>query len=193
MARPREFIEEEALHAVMIAFWRNGYDGTSVPDLLKATGLSRSSLYGALGDKAGLFRAAAGLYVRMHGEPRIAALRGSRSPILGLRQFFTMQIDGCVGGIDPPGCFITNTAISMETLEPQVRDFVGEVIAGLRGHLRQAVVDGLGRDEFRADCDPDKAADMLLAVSMGINVLARVSADRQRLRAMSDTALRALA
>ena len=55
MARPREFDEEQALLAAMQVFWRKGYDGTSIPDLLEATGLSRSSLYETFGDKAALF------------------------------------------------------------------------------------------------------------------------------------------
>lgn len=40
------------------AFARLGYAGTSVDQLLEATGLQRGSLYQAFGSKAGLFRKA---------------------------------------------------------------------------------------------------------------------------------------
>ncbi len=39
----------------MNVFWSNGYHGTSLPDLLRATRLSRGSLYAAFGDKRGIF------------------------------------------------------------------------------------------------------------------------------------------
>ena len=67
MARTKEFDERDALLAAMGVFWRQGYEGTSIPDLLKATGLSRSSLYETFSDKATLFEAAAALYFELHG------------------------------------------------------------------------------------------------------------------------------
>ena len=48
----------------MEAFWANGYDATSLDDLMSETGLSRSSLYNAFGDKLDLFIAALGTYAR---------------------------------------------------------------------------------------------------------------------------------
>src|ERR1700759_659012 len=55
MARPREFDEAQALAAAREQFWRDGYAATSVNDLVAATGLSKSSLYGAVEDKHALF------------------------------------------------------------------------------------------------------------------------------------------
>ncbi|WP_244287852.1 TetR/AcrR family transcriptional regulator [Labrenzia sp. 011] len=39
----------------MNIFWRKGFEATSLDDLTKAMGLSRSSFYGAFGDKQALF------------------------------------------------------------------------------------------------------------------------------------------
>ncbi len=43
-------------------FWRKGYEGTSLPDLTKAMGINRPSLYAAFGNKEELFRKALDLY-----------------------------------------------------------------------------------------------------------------------------------
>ena len=83
MSRPREFNETEALSGAMNAFWTKGYDGTSIPDLLQATGLSRSSLYETFGGKDALFEAATDLYFRTYGHPRAEALRQATSANLG--------------------------------------------------------------------------------------------------------------
>lgn len=55
MGRNRSFDEESVLAAAAAAFVATGYEGTSVDDLVAATGLFRGSLYKAFGSKRGLF------------------------------------------------------------------------------------------------------------------------------------------
>ena len=62
MARPQEFDTAQALSAAMHVFWRKGYEATSLADIMAATGLSKSSLYAAFGDKRSLFLAALSAY-----------------------------------------------------------------------------------------------------------------------------------
>ena len=55
MGRPREFDEDEALATIMDVFWKKGFEGATMSDLVTATGLIKGSLYAAFGDKrAGL-------------------------------------------------------------------------------------------------------------------------------------------
>ncbi len=51
MGRPREFDLDTALDGAMHIFWRQGYQGTTLPDLLTAMGLTRGSFYKAFKDK----------------------------------------------------------------------------------------------------------------------------------------------
>ena len=55
VGRPRQFDEEQVLDAAMKAFWANGYEATSLADLVSVTGLHKGSLYQAFGDKHSLF------------------------------------------------------------------------------------------------------------------------------------------
>ena len=55
MARPRAFDEHVVLSQARTLFANQGYNGTSVDDLVKATGLLRGSLYKAFGSKRNLF------------------------------------------------------------------------------------------------------------------------------------------
>src|ERR1044072_4118836 len=55
MARPRSFDETDVVRRARDVFHDHGYAATSVEQLTEATGLQRSSLYGAFGDKHGLF------------------------------------------------------------------------------------------------------------------------------------------
>ncbi len=60
--RPRAFDLEQALDSALKVFWRKGYEGASLPDLTKAMGINRPSLYAAFGNKEELFRKALDRY-----------------------------------------------------------------------------------------------------------------------------------
>ena len=55
MARTREFDPENALDSAMALFWRQGFAGTSVAQLVDETGVNRHSLYETFGDKQALY------------------------------------------------------------------------------------------------------------------------------------------
>ena len=54
MGRRRTFIESEAIGSATAVFAKRGFAGTSVDDLVRATGVNRASLYGGFGSKDGL-------------------------------------------------------------------------------------------------------------------------------------------
>ena len=55
MGRNRTFIEADIVAKCAEVFRSTGYEGTSIDDLVQATGLHRGSLYKAFGSKRGLF------------------------------------------------------------------------------------------------------------------------------------------
>lgn len=55
MARPRSFDEVDVLSKARQLFATQGYNGTSIDDLVRVTGLLRGSLYKAFGSKRNLF------------------------------------------------------------------------------------------------------------------------------------------
>src|SRR5690348_4805353 len=61
--RPRSFDVDHALDRALKVFWRKGYEGASLPDLTKAMGINRPSLYAAFGNKEALFRKAIDRYI----------------------------------------------------------------------------------------------------------------------------------
>lgn len=55
MGRKKNFDTKVVLHQVSLTFIEKGYNGTSIDDLVRATGLLRGSLYSSFGSKQGLF------------------------------------------------------------------------------------------------------------------------------------------
>jgi AcrR family transcriptional regulator len=70
MGRNRSFDEADVITRASAAFLRSGYEGTSVEELVEATGLHRGSLYQAFGSKRGLYVAClrGALDTRPHDE-----------------------------------------------------------------------------------------------------------------------------
>lgn len=58
MARPREFDEYVVVTQVASLFAKQGFNGTSLDDLVTTTGLQRGSIYKAFGSKLNLFHLA---------------------------------------------------------------------------------------------------------------------------------------
>src|SRR5215510_8193364 len=53
--RPRAYDPDQAIARAAAQFWKAGYAGTSLDDLVAATGMNRPSLYAAFGDKRAIY------------------------------------------------------------------------------------------------------------------------------------------
>src|SRR5947208_14285927 len=60
--RTRQFDVDEALDRALQVFWARGYEGATLPELTRAMGINRPSLYAAFGNKEQLFRKALDRY-----------------------------------------------------------------------------------------------------------------------------------
>ena len=55
MARTKAFDTEEVLDRALRVFWRNGYEGTSMQDLVDGMQINRASIYDTFGNKEALY------------------------------------------------------------------------------------------------------------------------------------------
>ena len=98
MARPREFAVDTVLERAMNVFWAKGYEAASLDDLCAATGLGRSSLYAAFGDKQELLLRTLDRYEKQ-GIARITAALGRPVPVReAIAGFIDELIDRIVVG-----------------------------------------------------------------------------------------------
>lgn len=58
MGRTKGFNQEEVINIIGEVFIKKGFNGTSLDDIVKGTGVLRGSLYSAFGSKLGMFTAA---------------------------------------------------------------------------------------------------------------------------------------
>ena len=119
--RPRSFDTEAAVERAMGVFWSRGYHATALPDLLRATKLSRGSLYAAFGDKHSLFLRALDRYIadaltRMDIE--FAPSQKSRSTACAL--YLAGYVDRTTGANGRRGCLLVATAMELAGRDAEV-------------------------------------------------------------------------
>lgn len=105
MPGTRQFDESQVLDAMMRVFWRQGFEGTSIDDLVAVTGLKRGSLYNAFGDKAGMFCRTLQLYRQEVTAALLHSLRGD-DPRLALTRFFKLLAKAAGDPGRPKGCLL---------------------------------------------------------------------------------------
>jgi TetR/AcrR family transcriptional repressor of nem operon len=193
MARPREFDEERVLDAVMLTFWRKGFDGTSAQDLVDATGLGRGSLYAAFSNKDGLFEQA---ILRYNGLSRanVERLRQPGLAIERLRELFISIIDADLDAAEKPGCLATNSAIELAGRNSHVAGLVRQNFQIMTRGIQETIERGHSTGEIPTSLDAEMLALFLFNTIQGLRVLTKTmgKADRGRLLAVADQALRAL-
>ena len=187
MARPKEFERGAALDKALNVFWENGFDGTSVADLLEATGLSRSSLYETFGDKESLFAEALTFYRKRVAEQGAAIVASAPTVREGIRAFLRYKVEKALCRESPSGCLLTNTACAApdESLGKAVAD--SSVI--FEDALYNLFERGKANGELASDADARRLARFFLTVTYGMNVLSRIRPERAVLEDVAEVAL----
>ncbi|WP_231716733.1 TetR/AcrR family transcriptional regulator [Burkholderia ubonensis] len=187
MARPREFDAAEVLHKAMEVFWRKGYEATSVVDLVDATGLGKSSLYGAFGGKRELFLAAFDAYRsdRARDMHRILDHGPARDAI---ETFFRMIVRDAHAPKFANGCMSINQAVEMAPHDPEVRERVQSDFQYIEDALTRVIERGQGEGSVNGTRPARDVARLLVVAFPGLQVMVRAGYGNERL----DDALRLL-
>ncbi len=185
--RPLSFDRDDVLEKAMLAFWKSGYETTSIADLTAAMGVTAPSLYAAFGNKQQLFVEAMRRYA---GDQ--AALEASMFQAPTAREAVGDMLRGAAvlftGETTPPGCLLASAAATGSPDAAEVR----AAVAGERRAVRDIIMRRIAADIAAARLSPETPADMLadlaIAVTQGMSVLARDGADRGRLLAVAAAA-----
>ncbi|MEW1773657.1 TetR/AcrR family transcriptional regulator [Streptomyces sp. NPDC086777] len=192
MARIREFDTEAAVEAAMDAFRAKGYEGTSVQDLVVATGVGRGSLYAAFGSKEGLYLAAMDRYREKHALPLIGILRSGAPARELVREVLLGTVDVIVQDGSRRACLIVGAAMERISHDPTVAAHVRATTTSLEDALFEVIVEARSKGELPAGRSPRDLARYLIATLHGLRVLGAINPDRASLTAVAEVALDAL-
>lgn len=192
MARPKAFDETDALEAAMACFWERGYEATSVRDLTEHMGIAGPSLYNTFGDKRNLFRRALEQYCSRLTYERIDRIEAEVPPSGRLGAFLTEVVDKSVGDKQRRGCFLINSAIEVAPHDPELGATISAHLDQVRRFFERSLEAAKADGTIATEVDCPKAADHLMAVLLGIRVLARTRPERDLLAGIVEAALKPL-
>jgi TetR/AcrR family transcriptional regulator, transcriptional repressor for nem operon len=180
VARPREFDEEQVLDRALDVFWAKGFDGTSIQDLVEATGLGRASLYGAFGEKDKLYALVLERYLARVDTPAV-----NIDPSLHVRdaleELFTAWLGARCSKVSPRGCFLSLAATESEDARPGVREAMAASLKRREKIILGLVRRGQERGEIARERDATAMARLLVVVLQGIATSGRAGWGSERL------------
>ncbi|WP_312841021.1 TetR/AcrR family transcriptional regulator [Delftia tsuruhatensis] len=187
--RPREFDRDQALERAMLAFWRRGYEGTSMADLVQALGIASARIYAAFGSKQDLFREAVQHYEAGDGGFADRAMAQEPRVRDALARVLRDAVATYTDDAHPLGCMVVTAATNCA----EENEAVAAWLAEHRRQRTQSLIDRLQRaldeGELRAGTDVQALGDFYATQLHGISVQARDGVPRQRLLAAVETAL----
>ncbi|MET1412597.1 TetR/AcrR family transcriptional regulator [Roseibium sp. HPY-6] len=191
--RPRKIEAKDALQSVMVAFWQNGYSGTSMNDLSEASGMAKPGLYAAFGDKEALFEKALLHYFETYGGPVFSRLQEARKHFVeDFRDFLGAVADLTLDKNTPSGCFLVNAIVDCTYGAERHQ----EVVAGLResryAAIKERLIKAVAAGEMPEDADVESAATFLDGQFSAIAMLGRSGISELDLKTFIETGLRAL-
>lgn len=187
VGRPRQFDEEQALDRAMLVFWQRGFAGTSMADLIEATGMQRQSMYNTFGDKQELFARALKRYAERFAE----LTRPLRSPSAGLPELRQHVLDVLVFQRDAQCgvCMVVKSAFDQQVQEPAIAQVVQAAAQSTRTLFGQVLRQAREAGQVRSDVDPEQAAGFLFSLFNGLSSFAQTGASKQQVLRTLDFAL----
>lgn len=188
MARPKEFVIEEALEAAMQAFWERGYTATSLSDLTQAMHVQKASLYGTFGDKHQLFLSALTRYQDASFDMIQSIIETPETAREKLELLMAWVYEG--KAFEQKGCMCVNAQVELAPHDSQVTERLEWHFQRVADLITGVFKTGIENGEFRADLDPQVAASLYMTSMCGMFVASKSLADWMKLREASDLLLR---
>lgn len=153
----------------MHAFWRRGFDQTSMMDLVAAMGIASPSIYAAFGSKEKLFREALELYVRTYG----VIIRDALHDECDLRTALRRAFGGVIALLDsfdgPRGCLVV-LGVGHLSEDEVMRSLVRDARQRLRDELRTRFLRASQEEASLSEADVEGAVEATMAFYNGLSV-----------------------
>jgi TetR/AcrR family transcriptional regulator, transcriptional repressor for nem operon len=193
MARPREFDEDEVLRLAREQFWSMGYAGTTMDAIAAATGLGKGSLYGAFGSKHQLYLRIFDAYCTDIIDAVGRRLEGPDEEAFERLCAHVRSIAASTAADTAHrGCLLAKGTAELSEHDSDVAARSVRTFKSLHEALAGDIEAAQRHGDIDPAADPQKLADLVLAVLRGIEALGKAGKDKAALRAIGETAISVL-
>jgi TetR/AcrR family transcriptional regulator, transcriptional repressor for nem operon len=189
MAGVKQFDQNEVLDRAMMLFWSQGYEATSIDQLVEATGINRGSLYGTFNDKNGIFLAVIDRYLETVAKSLMVTLSDPNP-----RQAIERMFDSIVGRLSDPkfprGCLIVNTSLECPASGDAIARRIAQAIGQQESAIYRVLLRAQADSNLAAALDVKALARFFLGVAQALNVMNKAVADPEVLKDIVRIAMR---
>ena len=190
VGRPRQFDMEQVLDRAMDTFWENGYEATSMNDLVNATGLHKGSIYQVFNNKHALFVAALRRYLEAMLSSKNEFLKNAATPLEGIYSVAHGMVDLADGdSLCPKGCMAVNAIIEMVPHDPEVEQIMDEHLTLMRNSLIDIVSQAQEAEQIDKSKSPEVIAMLIITFMTGLGAELKGSMTQKQAHQLLDAQL----
>jgi len=182
MARTKQFDERQALVSAMLVFWEKGYEGTSIQDLEHATGLNRTSIYNAFGNKRAIFDRVMSCYKEQVMSALFTELDGAPTIKEGVRRMLNGALDIHFDRDNPGGCLVVLSILESGQHDEQSQASTQQTLQDLKSALQARLSKAKKSGELSKDLDAGGTATTIATTMAGMMVLGKANFSKAALK-----------
>lgn len=172
----RDFKKEQILLAGMEVMKRQGYNGTSVKDIVDAASVPKGSFYNYFESKETFALEAVEYTAEEVLEAAVAVLTDAEvAPLVRVRTYFEKGIGEACANEFRDGCFLGNMCQEMSDSSDAIRQLVHRKLKKVTGLLAQTLREAQARGEVSSSLDAEQAAEFLYNAWEGAIMRAKAS------------------
>ena len=175
--RKGERTKERIIEQTAPLFNQKGFFGSSLSDIMEATGLKKGGIYNHFVSKEELALQAFDYAAACVNQRLSLLLTEKQTAVERLLAFASVFRDLATNPPVPGGCPLLNTAIESDDAHPVLRERVRQAMDRWRERIHDAVRDGLATGEFRKGIDADVVASRFIATLEGGVMLSKLYQD----------------
>jgi TetR/AcrR family transcriptional regulator, transcriptional repressor for nem operon len=162
-------------------FNQHGFDGSSLSELMKATGLEKGGIYRHFSSKEELAAEAFDYAWKAAWDARMRDLDSIANSVDKLKQLIANFVSRRTSV--PGGCPLLNTAIDADDGNPVLRESAVKALGVWRALLVSIITAGKKRKEIRPGVDPAALATLIISSLEGALMVSRLERDPRALQA----------
>lgn len=156
-------------------FNRQGYAGTSMQDILDATGLAKGGIYGNFESKDEIAAAVFDYAYQMVLTAIRARVLGERTAKNKLLAIFKFYHNYTINPAFPGGCPVLNTGVETDDQLPFLKQKAAAAMQEMLGSLQYIIQKGIDTGEFNTKLDAPQEAMLIYSIIEGGIMMSKLS------------------
>jgi TetR/AcrR family transcriptional regulator, transcriptional repressor for nem operon len=162
-------------------FNQRGLEGTSMADLMEATGLEKGGIYRHFPSKEAVAAEAFDYAWEEAFQERVRDLGSISGSVDRLKHLIANFVER--RSSIPGGCPLLNTAVEADDGNPVLRERARQALGKWQNLLVSVIKEGIQRREIRRELDPNRLAMLIISSLEGALMISRLERNRDALLA----------